>query len=455
MNDRITTDKLLIDPIYSQNEPNQSIDLGQVSIRFNFQDTTYEKAASVAMTFRPKHRLGFTVPFEDMFPWTAFSKNDFNVSLTLADNGITFESNWETADGKMVLSPNQSAVTVTQPHTNISTAKFHLFNFPKFYGLERYVLTTGEPPLQGAKTCGLVTLKADGWIITIAATDRTDDLEKQLKNTGGYVMTHMGQIAREDGTTFTSDQLDDILNCLFYFLSLALGCWAGVDLPIGFDCDGNRVFERWGMGRTSQGPWNSFCSWFNPHHSELLSQVFPGFLLLWKSDLWHTPLVHALYWYIGACKGGTGIGIDTGLILAQTALELLAWTYCVKDRNMVSPKAFKHRNGLIASDKMRLLASSMNIPIEIPSSLSALHGRPGKKWEDALEAIVDIRNSLIHPDNQLTISDGSYFEAYMLSLWFINLVFLRLCNHKGRYLSILPTTSSGLATFDQVPWVKD
>jgi hypothetical protein len=44
-----------------------------------------------------------------------------------------------------------------------------------------------------------------------------------------------------------------------------------------------------------------------------------------------------------------GIGIDAGLILAQPVLELLAWTYCVQDRKMVSPEAF-HRRGLSAAN---------------------------------------------------------------------------------------------------------
>lgn len=454
MNDRIETDKPIIDPIYSQNEPNQPIDLGQVAVRFDLQDTTYSKGANATMVFLPGHKLKFAVPFDDSEAvWKAWSKDDFKVRLTLVERDVAFDCLWATADGNMVLSPLNSAVTVTQPHSAISTATFHLFNFPDFRGPESYVLRTGEPPLQEFKTCGRAILKADGWIITIAATDRTDELEKQLKSQGGYVITHMGHIVREDGATFTSKQLNEVLTCLSYFFALTLGRWTNAELPIGFDGNGNRVYEQWGMGRTTQGRWKSFCSWFNPQHGDMLSQVFPGFMSLWKSSLWHKPLAHAIYWYIGACKGGAGIGNDTGLILAQTALELLAWTYCVQERKMVSPKAFGPR-GLNAADKIRLLASSMDIPTEIPLGLSALNGRPGKKWEDGMEAITSIRNSLVHPDNQLTVSGDYYLEAYMFSLWFINLVFLHLCNHNGLYANILPTTS-GLATVDRVPWAKN
>jgi hypothetical protein len=453
MNDRIETDKPIIEPVYSQNEPNEPIDIGWVTVRFDFQGVTCNKEANATMAFLPGHSLKFTVPFEDSSRvWKAWSQGDFEVRLTLIERGVTFDCQWATVDGNMVFSPMNSAVTVTQPCSTISTATFHLFNFPEFRGSDNYVLQTGEPPLQGFKTCGRAILKADGWIVTIAATNRTDDLEKQLRAKGGYVITHIGQIVREDGAEFTSEELDDVLTCLCYFLSLTLGRWVGTELPIGFDCSGNRVFERWGMGRTTQGPWKSFCSWFHEQHGDLLSQVFPGFMLIWKSDLWHTPLAHALYWYIGACRGGAGIGVDTGLILAQTALELLAWTYCVQDQRIEQAKKFKP-GGLSAANKFKLLAKSMGIPIDIPPGLSALHGTPEKKWDDGMEAIASIRNSLVHPDNQLAVSNDSYWQAYMLSLWFINLAFLRLCNHNGLYANILPTTS-GLATVDRVPWAK-
>ena len=453
MSDRIVTDKPIIDPVYSQNAPNQSIDLGQVAVRFDFQGTTYNEVASAAMDFLPDHKLRFTIPFDDgQSVWKAKLSGILQIPLTLAKQNVTFDCSYvSTLRGGIAFSPMNSAVTVTQPCSTISTATFHLFNFPDFHSPEDYILTTGEPPLQGFKTCGRAILKADDWIITIAATERTDQLDKRLLD--GYVITHIGQIVREDGATFTSEQLDDVLACLCYFLSFTLGRWVGAELPVGFDGSGNRVFERWGMGRTTQGPWESFCSWFHPLHGELLSQVFPGFMRMWKSELWHTPLTHALYWYVGACKGGAGIGVDTGLILAQAALELLAWNYCVQDRKMVSSQAFR-RNGLCASDKLRLLASSMDIPLAIPSDLLALHGRPGKKWEDGMEAITSIRNSLVHPDNQLAVSSDSYAEAYRLSLWCINLVLLRLCNHNGRYVN-LPATSGGLVTFDLVPWVKN
>ena len=117
---------------------------------------------------------------------------------------------------------------------------------------------------------------------------------------------------------------------------------------------------------------------------------------------------------------------------------------------MVSATEFKPR-GLCATDKLRLLTSSLSIPKEIPPCLSALHRRPGKKWEDGLHATTDIRNSLVHPDRQTEFPEGSYYEAYQLSLWIIDLVLLHLCGHSGKYANRL-ATRRWVGTVESVPW---
>ena len=57
----------------------------------------------------------------------------------------------------------------------------------------------------------------------------------------------MGEITRADGAKFSSEQLESVLTTLQHYLSFCLGRWAGVSMPVGFDVDGNRVYERWGI----------------------------------------------------------------------------------------------------------------------------------------------------------------------------------------------------------------
>ncbi len=453
MTEREKLSKPPIDAVYLQAKPDEPIELGQVSVQFMQDGTIFERNGAARMRFEPRDRLEFVCPLESLGQLSKlklFMGTTGAADLTLKDRSVSFGAILSSmGDDGMVFTPCRSPVTVTPPSGALSHATFHLFNFPNFFGPDDYILMTGEPPLQGAQVCGRAVLNGAGWNVNIAANEQTGHLEKMLKAKGGYVITHVGRIVREDGSTFTGEQLENLLGCLQYFLSFALGRWAGVALPVGFDADGTRVFEQWGLGHTADGLWSGGLSWFDDHHGDLLSQVFPGFMSLWEGQLWHTPLVHALYWYIGANDRRVGIGVDTGLILAQTALELLAWNHCVMERKMVSPGAFKPR-GLAAADKLRLLATSLDIPKEIPPHLPALAGKRNPAWSDGMEALTAVRNTLVHPDGP-AVAQESYAEAWKLALWYIELGLLRLCGHAGKYANRLVQRWAGQT--ENVPWV--
>jgi hypothetical protein len=98
---------------------------------------------------------------------------------------------------------------------------------------------------------------------------------------------------------------------------------------------------------------------------------------------------------------------------------------------MVSPDAFEQR-GLTASNKFRLLASSMSIPTVVPEQLNRLkrNTATNKPWYDAMEAITKLRNGLVHPGStKHSVDDATYHDAWNFSLWFISLAILRLFNY--------------------------
>ena len=131
-----------------------------------------------------------------------------------------------------MFAPARSVVTVTEPTNKMVSTVFYVFNFPEFRGQDDYII---QRPDSGAVACGLIRLRADGWIVEIAATENTHDRVKALKREGGYVITHMARVRREHGLKFSAEDLESLLCCLHSFLSFALGRWAGVALPCGFD----------------------------------------------------------------------------------------------------------------------------------------------------------------------------------------------------------------------------
>lgn len=164
-----------IAPIYSQAKPNAPIELGHVRLQFDCKGSSYQEEAKVEMRFVPRHALEFTCPLEGKSPLLGvqlFLHDDADKQeFSLIDRGVTFEGHCSAAGGTrggIVFVPNKSAVMVTRPSNAISVANIHLFNFPDFSGPGDYILTSGTPPMQGHKRCGLVVLKADGWTITIS-----------------------------------------------------------------------------------------------------------------------------------------------------------------------------------------------------------------------------------------------------------------------------------------------
>lgn len=455
MGKRIESDKPLIEPVYSQSSPNEPVELANTPVQFTHKDKTYERAAKVVMRFVPSDRLLFIIPAEDMANnpfWTlgvaSSLMEDRCIELSLTDRGVSVEVfcvGVGLGPDEIVFVPRTAHIPIPSQPQSLSTVIFHVFNFPRFFSPDDYVLVS-----KGLSICDRAVFGANGWRITIAGTDKTENLDKSLRAQGGYAVTHMGKVEREDGSTFSWDQGEHVLSCTRQFLSFALGRRIGIALPIGLDANGQRVFEQWDLPLITAGAWTGSYSWFDKRHGEMLSEVFPGFFNLWNSASWKEHLKVALYWYLAANERTTGIGVDAGIILAQTALERLAWAYCVEHQKIVSQDAFKPR-GLSAADRIRMLASTLDIPVQLPIIMDAFRLRPAKPWGDIPDAITEVRNSLVHPYKKHAPPKGAYYQAWELSMWLLDLALLRLCNHTGDYANRLDR-SRYVGHVERVPW---
>jgi hypothetical protein len=439
-----------IHAVYDQKTPNDPIDFGTTPVSILQTDSKVSDSQScrAMLHFLPNPSLDFQIAEADTEIFACFERllDNSTKTLQLTDYGKAFDAFVTSSNStSTTYHPHQTPVQV-RPHSDIvRKATFHLLNWPDFGGTDDFIFRTDS----GGATSGRIFLKTDGWKITISCMQQTESIIKQLKQTNGFAITHVGSIQREDDSEFSTESLEAMLVCLRCFFSFALGQSTGPDLTVGFDSSEERVFEHWGIFSNEPGAWGPDFSWFDLRHAELLSEVLPGFHALWSNPIWSKPLKTSIYWYLRANKGGRGAGVDAALLLSQSALELLAWTYCVKDKQIASKKAFKTR-GLSASEKLRLMASSLNLPLEIPQTLTALHSKTGTKWLDSMEAITAIRNGLVHPGETRTVPDGAYYDAWRLSLWYIELVILKLCGHNGQYANRIAERCVGQT--ETVPW---
>lgn len=419
-----------VEPVYWQTIPNENIDCGEENISFTCDDSVLEIMAKVELRFIPDQRLLFLCEQnKDNYKISSLF-NIPSLKLHLISSDIDARGYLKgTVDGdKWGFTINRYVVETSPADTNICHVVAHLFNFPNFRSEEHFI--------SKGQSCCAITLKVDGWKIIISENEKTDSILKSLKKNGGFAITHAARIEREDGSAFSSTELNDLLTCFRHYLTFILGRWAGLALPIGYDTHGNKVFEQLNLPQIAPGRWKENSPW-PAGKGIFLKETFPGFYKLWQKPLWKKTLKETLYWYSQACEVGRGFGVDTGLILTQAALELLAWTYCVQDKQLKTEIEF---DKMAAHKRLRMLFEELRIPLDLPGYLSILDDHSDfefneDKPKDGPIAITWARNSLIHPPKtgRTEFQDLAYFDAWKLSLWYIDRVILKLCGYEGEY----------------------
>ena len=326
--------------------------------------------------------------------------------------------------------------------TQISFLIFHLFNFVDLFGTRR---STQQSKSQ-MHAIEHVDLVCDEWNVELKSLLSTRENMKALKEEGGYRLTHIGGLKKVNGSLFTGKDAQGCLSALRFFLSFAKGGWCEPICAVGFDASDNRIWESWS---SPSEPWHTPLSWFDPHNGSQLTTLFPGFMKRWENDDWRVALREVIYWYLNA--NFSSRGIDAGIILTQAAIERLSYEYAVKDKRLLTVNGFKD---LWASDKFRLLFSSLGIKLEIPGETPEIEKLAKKfEWLDAPHALTEIRNSLVHPEHKKRGQlDSVYHEAWNLGLWYLEMGLLAICDYSGTYGNRLKKRWVGQV--ENVPWTK-
>ncbi len=423
----------MIEAVYQTQEPNRAIELGKQTVSFSVGQQIVCEQAALALRLLPRAYLRIELDVGDQVDGLSLMFEDIGDEVTFVESGTSFKAGAVSINGtRLVLAPKSEPVRMATPETTrLNKLVLHLFNFPAF-------LCVGSPKMD--------LLLEDGKGGSLS----TEPLVNALKDIGGYAITHLGQLQRQDSSFFAPVEAEEIVTCLHFFLSFACGRNVVPGLAVGFGEDGQRLWQEWGTGQLD--PWAANPgSWFDRQHGELLAQVFPGFCKLWKDTRWSKTIKTAIYWYLRSNRAGAGAGVDGGVILSQAALERLAWVYAVKVHRMLSGVGF---DKLRASDKLRILLTSLGLPKEIPPQLTVITKLAGElRWEDGPQALTEVRNYLVHPSEKYEGKfSGVYAEAWNLAQWYLDLVLLRLCNHNGDYGNRI--TQEWTGQVESVPWAK-
>jgi hypothetical protein len=437
---------MILQPCYDFFKPNERILLAQTKASVVYQGKIYEGNADVRLELAPDAGIYIRASLASL-PLYPLDLEVLTVGGTDVPGFVVSQTIPVNGKVDFVWCPREEPVIgLGDRNTSINSVVFHLFNYKDLFGTRGSVEHVGNLD----HTIHHVDLNAAGWNIEIKSMVTTQDTLKDLREMGGYGLTHIGCLKKEDNSSFDGKSAGKMLSALQFFLSFSKGMWCNPCLAVGFDDKENRVWEAWS---SPQGHWASPISWFDPHHCDEMANLFPGFIARWENEDWQKALQEVIYWYLSSnCSTlGRGIGIDAGIILTQAAIERLSFEYAVRHKRLIEAEGFKN---LRASDKFRLLFSSLNIPIDIPASLPELQKLAGQfKWLDAPYVITDIRNSLVHPEHKRRDRfDLAFYPVWDLGQWYLELALLRIFDYSGTYGNRLIKRHVGQV--ETVPWDK-
>ena len=220
---------------YPQSDVNEPILLHEGRFRIRRGDRCVEGSGSAHLRWLPSPGIEFDIEITEPFPGVDFdsltvelpgfrTENVLAHSMTL---GLTsriraFADAMESDRQQNLLSVEFQVVNFTDFITpGLSAAPGDPTAIASVNGTERLfggVTPTGSPtkPVQSV-TCATVDLMHDGWRVGLVALPESRDRYERLKATGGYSFTHVGQLTRIDGSTFSVQQAERILESLRVF----------------------------------------------------------------------------------------------------------------------------------------------------------------------------------------------------------------------------------------------
>lgn len=481
-------------PVYSMQYPNQAIELYCGNLKATQRKTinVQENIASIAqgsgfvrLEWLPSPRITYEI-FDVKWissPSTTFPEGSAKTVefLNLGEAKLTSHGYVTTAclfppqlsaSGDQLSSP---AVDNVKPETrpevtghleeaivqgqgqDLKYILLHLVNFPEF---------DGASISNSAKTKawrGRINLSADGWKITI---DKLEEISQEFATalgiSGGYALTHVVKLERSDGSTFTSDDVEDLQEPLSYFLSFIRGLWTSLILPVGYSNNGEVIWKEWNAHKLRVDPWQDYRRGMYSRLSDIVIQqflieIFPGFMRQWK--VWGESLALVIHWYVESNKYVGGI--EGSIVLEQAALELLSSIFLLEKKNLTG-KSKRDFEKQTAAEKIKQLLSELQIPQGVPPSLTnlvQLIQDKENKLSDSLQAFTWIRNKIVHPspENRRKLFDSpspAKVEAWELGLWYLELVLLHFCDYQGIYTNRL-LKSRGQVGEELVPWATN
>ncbi|HEX5366266.1 MAG TPA: hypothetical protein VFW63_06335 [Acidimicrobiales bacterium] len=295
---------------------------------------------------------------------------------------------------------------------------------------------------------GRLEFDSCGWHFTMdSRPDHWEALQLANRSDEQYLMTHVGEMRRVDGSSFDTATAADALFGWQAALSFALGRWVAPAVPVGFDGHGRRIWEQWAPWRcdTVRG----YESWWDTHTGDDLAEFVAAYLRAYLDGTQHDEVRMAAMHVITANHAGTTT--EGKVMLAQAGLEYLAWVRLVLSGQM-SRKEYREKD---AAARLRLLLQEAQVDTTVPDALPGLRELACEHGFDGPSATAWVRNRLVHPKDagEPYRIEGLVWQTAQLLLEYGELLVLHGLGYKGRYMHRYPPHRWAHSS-EYVPWAS-
>jgi len=238
---------MTLQPCYDFPNPNESILLSRTKASITAKKKVHEIDAEVYLHLLPEARIQVQGNLPNSL-WCPSLSDLSKLVIACKDTigrdipGSCVRINIRPDGAEFVWRPNSEPIIgIGTPSTKLAYIVFHLFNYKLIMGTRH----SNEKEGNTTHMISHVDLKASGWNVELKSLKTSPSTSEALGETGGYGLTHVGCLKKEDSSSFDGETAGEMLTALRFFLSFSKGMWCNPCLAVGFDDKENRVWEAW------------------------------------------------------------------------------------------------------------------------------------------------------------------------------------------------------------------
>ena len=256
-----------------------------------------------------------------------------------------------------------------------------------------------DPARMAMDAPGDLELAGSPWRLRLSVSESCGKAIPHLPEVG-YAVTQVGAIDRTDGATFTAEEGARALDQVVHLLSFVNGSVVNACVPRAHRAAGDVVWED--LSAPAIGPWRRTEGVFCSNAIDCLRQCWRPYLRLMGNDNWRDALLHAINFYALACESPDD---GTAIVQAQVALESLCRLVLVTMDKALTRQAYRK---LFAASQISYLVGHIGADEGLPERLAP---EAGKRWDSGPQALVNLRNGVVHGTNATDLAERGYIGA--------------------------------------------